>query len=121
MKNTVIKEAIQLLEQQKKSLQEMDLLGVLMESELAHKSSQIDTIKLLLAKLIPIEQEQISFALEAGMCLNNSSNRYVSDIESEKYYSQTFDVKAKCPKCHDRAWLYDDNGQRKTCPCHYEW
>ena len=50
---TVIKQAIELLEQQRKALQEMDLLGVLLENELIHKSNQINSIQLLLAKLIP--------------------------------------------------------------------
>jgi len=36
---TVIKQAIELLEQQRKALQEMDLLGVLLENEFAHKSN----------------------------------------------------------------------------------
>ena len=61
---TVIKQAIELLEQQRKSLQEMDLLGVLLENELTHKSNQINTIQLLLAKLLPIEEKQIIDAVE---------------------------------------------------------
>jgi len=36
---TVIKQAIELLEQQRKALQEMDLLVVLLENEFAHKSN----------------------------------------------------------------------------------
>ena len=27
---------------------------------------------------------------------------------------------AVCPKCHDRGWLYSDDGSNRTvCPCHY--
>ena len=25
-----------------------------------------------------------------------------------------------CPKCHDRGWIYSDDGSTRTvCPCHY--
>jgi hypothetical protein len=41
------------------------------------------------------EREQIQSAFESGMVKNNSSNRYISDIEAEKYYNQTYDIKSK--------------------------
>ncbi len=65
MKKLVIKQAIELLEEQKKSLQKMDLLGVLLENELTHKSNQINSIQILLSKLLPIEEKQmIDFHIE---------------------------------------------------------
>jgi len=42
------------------------------------------------AQMLCHEKEQISSAFESGMVLNNSSNRYVSDIEAENYYLQNF-------------------------------
>mgnify|MGYP006921489575 CR=1 FL=1 len=83
---TVIKHAIELLEKQRTALKEMDLLGVLLENEFAHKSNQINTIQLSLAKLIPIFEEQIENAFVAG------SERGTKDIpfNCEQYYSQTF-------------------------------
>ena len=83
---TVIKQAIELLEQQRKALQEMDLLGVLLENEFAHKSNQINTIQLSLAKLIPIFEEQIQNAHLAGQ---NSSEEIDGENELE-YYKNTF-------------------------------
>ena len=85
MQNLVIKQAIELLEQQRKSLQEMDLLGVLLQNELTHKSNQINTIQLLLAKLIPLEEEQIKQAYGDGLNAHrtNFCNR-------DEYFSQTF-------------------------------
>lgn len=56
---TAIRQAIELLEQQRNSLKEMELLGVLLENEFAHKSNQINTIQIMLSKLIPTEQSQI--------------------------------------------------------------
>ena len=84
---TVIKQAIELLEQQRKALQEMDLLGVLLENEFAHKSNQINAIQLSLAKLIPVFEEQIKNAAKSGM-LGFS----VDEMEKfgEVYYNETF-------------------------------
>ena len=96
---TVIKQAIELLEQQRKALQEMDLLGVLLENELTHKSNQINTIQLLLAKLIPTEEKQmIDFHIDVmkiGLIEEGDkkwSDGYLPKIKetAEKYYSQTF-------------------------------
>jgi hypothetical protein len=92
---TVIKQAIELLEQQRKALQEMDLL----ENELTHKSNQINTIQLLLAKLIPTEEKQmIDFHIEVmkiGLIEEGDrkwSDNYLPKIKetAEKYYGQTF-------------------------------
>ena len=82
---TVIKQAIELLEQQRKILQEMDLLGVLLENELTHKSNQINTIQLLLAKLIPTFEEQIKDAYGDG--LNAHRNDFCN---RDEYYAKTF-------------------------------
>ena len=88
----VIKLAIELLEQQRKSLQEMDLLGVLLTNELIHKSNQISTIQLLLAKLIPSEEEQIKQAYGDG--LNAYRNNF---CDRDEYYNRTFgDVDYSC-------------------------
>ncbi len=85
MQKLVIKQAIELLEQQRKALKEMDLLGVLLENEFVHKSNQINTIQLLLAKLIPLEEEQIKQAYGDGLNAHrtNFCNR-------DEYFAQTF-------------------------------
>lgn len=96
---SVIKQAIENLEQQRKSLKEMDFLGVLLDNEFAHKSNQINTIQLLLAKLIPTEEKQmIDFHIDVmkiGLIEEGDkkwSDGYLPKIKetAEKYYSQTF-------------------------------
>jgi hypothetical protein len=83
---TVIKQAIELLEIQKNYLQEMELLGVLLKNEFAHKSNQINSTQLLLAKLIPIFEEQIKIAYIDGSIdiINNTHDK-------DEYYSKTFE------------------------------
>ena len=96
---TVIKQAIELLEQQRKALQEMDLLVVLLENEFAHKSNQINTIQMTLAKLIPSEEKQmIDFHIEVmkiGLIEEGDkkwSDSYLPKIKetAKHYYGQTF-------------------------------
>ena len=96
---TVIQQAIELLEQQRKVLQEMDLLGVISENELVHKSNQISTIQLLLAKLIPTEEKQmIDFhigVMKIGLIEEGDkkwTDSYLPKIKetAEKYYTQTY-------------------------------
>ncbi len=101
---TVIRQAIDLLEQQRKSLQEMDLLGVLLENELAHKSNQINTIQILLSKLIPAEEKQmVDFHIEVmkvGL-IEEGKNKWADGYEpiirkvAEKHFQQTFGVDEK--------------------------
>lgn len=96
---TAIKQAIELLEQQRKSLQELDLDGLLLENELAHKSNQINSIQLLLAKLIPTEERQmIEFHIEAmklGL-IREGERKWSDDYEpkikdtAEKLFAQTY-------------------------------
>ena len=74
------------LEEQKKSLQEMDLLGVLLENELAHKINQINSIQMIIYKMLLIEKEVILEAFIAG------DERGTKDIpfDAGQYYNQTF-------------------------------
>ncbi len=99
MQKLIIKQAIELLEQQRNSLQEMDLLGVLLENELTHKSNQINSIQLLLSKLLPVEEKQmIDFHIEVmkvGLIKEgdkNWSDSYEPKIRevAENYFRQTF-------------------------------
>jgi predicted transposase YdaD len=84
-KKLVIKQAIQMLEQQRKNLQEMDLLGVLLENELIHKSNQISSMQILLSKLIPLEEEQIKQAYGDGL------NAHRTDFcNRDEYFVKTF-------------------------------
>ena len=103
---SVIKHAIELLEQQKKVLRYADSLGVLLPNERIHKSNQISSIQLLLAGLIPREQGQIVNAFTAGQIdiakvIQASFKERAfegtiiipdSDTEDgEEYYKQTFE------------------------------
>jgi hypothetical protein len=63
---TAIKQAIDSLEQQRKALREMELLGILLENEFAHKSNQINSIQILLSNLIETEKLQIEKAYYDG-------------------------------------------------------
>jgi len=84
---TALAQAIILLEEQRKSLQEMDLIGVLLENELAHKSNQINIIQILLAKLLPIEKQQI---IDAAMLNHPMSKVGLTKEQAEQYYNQTY-------------------------------
>jgi len=63
---SVIKQAIELLEHQRMSLSDLDLNGALLPNERIHKSNQISSSQLILARLIPMEQRQIAEAFTAG-------------------------------------------------------
>jgi len=100
---SVIKHAIELLEQQKRVLRYADSLGVLLPNERIHKSNQISSIQLLLAGLIPMEQGQIVDAFTAGQIdiiqasleerlLEGAIIIPDNDTEDgEEYYKQTFE------------------------------
>ena len=101
MNKLVIKQAIELLEQQKKSLQEMDLLGVLLENELIYKTNQINSVQILLSKLLPVEEKQmIDFHIEVikiGLIEEGDkkwSDAYEPKIRevAENCLQQTFDI-----------------------------
>jgi len=92
---SVIKQAIELLEQQRKALKEMDLLGVLLESEFAHKSNQINTIQLTLLKFLPIEEEQIKKAFNDGVSFERNTWRYSceeNDRKIKEYFEKLFET-----------------------------
>ena len=57
---TIIKQAIELLERQRKELKKDDILGLLFPNEFVHKSNQINSTQLLLSGLIPIEEKQMT-------------------------------------------------------------
>jgi hypothetical protein len=60
------------------------------ETPTMYGSSENPSVVVKIKSLMIEEKEQIQSAFESGMVKNNSSNRYVSDIEAENYYSQTF-------------------------------
>jgi len=41
-------------------------------------------------ELLEYEKQQIKSAFENGMIKENTSSRYISDLEAEKYYQNTF-------------------------------
>jgi hypothetical protein len=41
-------------------------------------------------ELMEYEKQQIQSAFENGMIKESSSNRYISDLEAEKYYQKTY-------------------------------
>jgi hypothetical protein len=92
---SVIKQAIENLEQQRKSLKEMDLLGVLLDNEFAHKSNQINTIQLMLSNLLPIEEQQIKKAFNDGCSFERNTYRYSveeNDRKIKEYFERLFET-----------------------------
>jgi len=73
---SIIKQAIEILEQQRNALKEMDLLGVLLDNEFAHESNQINTIQLTLSKLLIKEEQQIKKAFNDGVSFERNTWRY---------------------------------------------
>lgn len=65
-KQTAMQRAIQILERQRNSLREMELLGVLLDGEFTHKSNQITTIQITLAQLLPEERKEIESAFDSA-------------------------------------------------------
>jgi hypothetical protein len=84
-KQTPLQKAIFMLEQQINYLQEMDLLGVLLENELIHKSNQIKTIQLLLAKLLEEEKQMVIDAYKSG-----EKGEWVGNGNAEQYFKETY-------------------------------
>jgi hypothetical protein len=92
---SVIKQAIEILEQQRKALKEMDLLGVLLDNEFFHKSNQINTIQLTLSKLLPIEEQQIKKAFNDGCSFEKNTWRYSceeNDRKLKEYFEKPFET-----------------------------
>jgi hypothetical protein len=99
MKKTAIKQAIELLEKQRDSLQELNSSGVLLKNELNHKSNQINTTQLLLYRLLYVEKKQmIDFHVEtmkAGL-IEEGNRKWIDLYEpkireiAERCFSETF-------------------------------
>ena len=73
----------------------MDLLGVLLDNEFAHKSNQINTIQLMLSKLLPIEEEQIRKAFNDGVSFERNTWRYSceeNDRKVKEYFENLFET-----------------------------
>lgn len=87
---TAIREAINILEKQRDYLKEMDLLGVLLENEFIHKSNQINTIQLVLSRLLEKEKQQIIDAYEQGKDDLCDISYKIRIREGEQYFTETF-------------------------------
>jgi hypothetical protein len=96
---TLTKQVIEILEDQKKGLKEMDLLGVLLENEYVHKSNQLSSSQIRLSNLREIEKRQmIDFHIEVmkiGL-INEGEKKWSDSYEPKirevatKYYNETF-------------------------------
>lgn len=98
---TVIKQAIDLLEQQREALKEMGSLGLLLENEFSHKSNQISSIQIMLSKLIPLEKTQmVDFHIEVmkiglikeGDTKWTDSYRPILKETADNYFVQNFET-----------------------------
>ena len=80
---TAIQELIEYFEQQ---------LRLQRSSEIKYTTEEalVDAIQVCKNAQKTKEKEQIQSAFENGMIKESSSSRYISDLEAEKYYSQTF-------------------------------
>jgi len=96
---TLTKQVIEILEDQKKGLKEMDLLGVLLENEYNHKSNQLSSSQIRLSNLREIEKQQIiDFHIEVmkiGLIAEGEkkwTDAYESKIRevATKYYDEIF-------------------------------
>ena len=79
-----MQKAIKLLDGQKEVLYHLDKDGVLLPNEKIHKTNQINSIQMLLSKLLATERQQLIDFGES--CINNVGIGF----ELEKHFDNTF-------------------------------
>ena len=79
---------------QKTAMQELiehlDFIIKVLPKESTGSIMQTNNIINKALSLLEKEKEQIQIAFEQGMIKESSSSRYISDLEAEKYYNETF-------------------------------
>lgn len=53
---------------------------------------------------------------ELSYCIKEAMIEYSNLRQADVISSGT---KPKCDKCADMYWIYEDNGTRRGCECHY--
>jgi chromatin segregation and condensation protein Rec8/ScpA/Scc1 (kleisin family) len=86
MSKTAMQQAIELLEQKKGLLQDLEDTGVLHKNEYIHKANEISSIQITFSKLLPLEKQHIIDAYFAGY--NYEGGR--TEEQAEQYYKKTF-------------------------------
>ena len=80
---TAMQKAIKLLDGQKEVLYHLDKDGVLLPNEKIHKTNQINSIQMLLSKLLATERQQLIDAID-------SASLSTVGLNGEYYYNNTF-------------------------------
>jgi hypothetical protein len=83
MKQTAIRQVIDLLGQKQKHLKELNESGVLLSGEFVHKSNEISSIQILLSRFLAMERQQIIDAVD-GFPIEHRN------LDGSDYYTQTF-------------------------------
>jgi hypothetical protein len=84
---TAISQAIELLEKQREALKEMDLLGLLLENEFAHKSNQINSSQIVISQLHEVFEQQITDAYDDGQ---EDMIKFDQRRSPENYFTQKY-------------------------------
>ena len=96
---TLVNQIIEIFEDQKKFLTELNLTGVLLENEYIHKTNQLNSLQTIVANLREVEKQQmIDFHIEVmkiGL-IDEGEVKWSDDYEprirkvATKYYNKTF-------------------------------
>ena len=96
---TLVNQIIEILEEQKKSLTEMYILGGLLKNEYIHKLNQLNSLQTIVTNLREVEKQQmIDFHIEVmkiGL-IDEGEVKWSDDYEprirkvATKYYNETF-------------------------------